>query len=58
MVVYASSVQNAQGLVYLPADNVLRRMEAVRRNGAFALAGDPLTGKASSTIRLYSQSTK
>jgi alpha-D-xyloside xylohydrolase len=58
MVVYASSVQNAQGLVCLPADNVLRRMEAVRRNGAFALAGDPLTGKASSTIRLYSQSTK
>ena len=45
-------------MVCLPADNVLRRMEAVRRNGAFALAGDPLAGKASSSIRLYSQSTK
>ena len=58
MVVYATEVQNAQGLVCLPADNVLRRMKAVRRDGAFALASDPLAGKASSTVRLYSQSTK
>jgi alpha-glucosidase (family GH31 glycosyl hydrolase) len=49
---------SAAFMACLPADNVLRRMEAVRRDGAFALASDPLAGKASSTIRLCSQSTK
>jgi alpha-D-xyloside xylohydrolase len=53
MVVYASAAQNAQGLVCLPADNVLRRVEAARRNGAFTLTGDPLAGKATSTVRMY-----
>ena len=55
MVVYAAAVQSARGLVCLPADNVLRPVEAARRNGAFAFAGDPLAGKAKSTLRLYSQ---
>jgi alpha-D-xyloside xylohydrolase len=54
MVVYAATVQNARGLVCLPADNVLRRVEAAGRNGAFSLTGDPLAGKAKSTVRLYS----
>ena len=58
MVVYAAAAQNAQGLVCLPADNVLHRVEAARRNGAFALAADPLAGKAKSTVRLYSESAK
>ena len=58
MVIYAAGVQNARGLVCLPADNLLRRVEAARRNGAFALAGDPLAGKAKSTIRMYSESAK
>src|SRR5665647_2052192 len=39
--------------VCLPPDNVLRRIEAARRDGAFTLAGDPLEGKAKSTVRLY-----
>jgi len=55
MVVYAAAAQNAKGLVCLPADNVLRPVEAAKRNGAFALAGDPLAGKAASTVRLYSE---
>jgi alpha-D-xyloside xylohydrolase len=55
MVVYAATVQNARGLVCLPADNVLRRVEAAGRNGAFSLTGDPLAGKAKSTVRLYSE---
>jgi len=55
MVVYAATVQSARGLVCLPADNVLRPVEAARRNGAFTFAGDPLAGKAKSTLRLYSQ---
>ena len=54
MVVYAANAQNAQGLVCLPSDNTLRRVETVRRNGAFALVSDPLAGKAKSTVRLYS----
>jgi alpha-D-xyloside xylohydrolase len=55
MVVYAAAAQNAKGLVCLPADNVLRPVEASRRNGAFAVSGDPLAGKAASTVRLYSE---
>jgi len=51
MVVFAAQAQSAKGLVCLPADNVLRTVEAVRRNGAFVLASDPLAGKATSTVR-------
>ena len=55
MVVYAAGAQSARGMVCLPADNVLRPVEAAKRNGAFALSGDPLAGKAASTVRLYSE---
>jgi alpha-D-xyloside xylohydrolase len=58
MVVFASGAQNAQGLVCLPADNVLRRVEAARRNGVFALSADPLAGKAVSTVRLYTETVR
>jgi len=51
MVVFASQAQSAKGLVCLPADNVLRTVGAVRRNGAFVLESDPLAGKATSTVR-------
>ena len=52
MVVYAAGAQNAQGLVCLPSDDVLHKVDATRRGGVFALAADPLAGKASSTERL------
>ena len=55
MVVYAAGAQNAQGLVCLPSDHVLHKVEAARRGGGFALAADPLAGKAASTVRLYTQ---
>jgi alpha-D-xyloside xylohydrolase len=55
LVVFASNAQNAQGLVCLPSDNVLRKVAAARKNGAFALVGDPLAGKAAATVKLYSE---
>jgi alpha-D-xyloside xylohydrolase len=55
MVVYAAASQSARGLVCLPADNVLRPVEAAKRDGAFALSGDLLEGKAALTVRLYSE---
>ena len=54
MVVFAANAPNAQGLVCLPADGALRRVEAARRNDVFVLAADPLAGKAVSTVRMYS----
>ena len=54
MVVYAATAQAAQGIVCLPSDNVLRRVDAVKRRNVFALAADPLTGKSTVTVRLYS----
>jgi alpha-D-xyloside xylohydrolase len=54
MVVYAANAQAAQGIVCLPSDNVLRRVDAVKRRNVFALTADPLAGKATVTVRLYS----
>jgi len=54
MVVYAAGASAAQGIVCLPSDNVLRRVDAVKRHNGFVLAADPLAGKAASTVRLYS----
>jgi alpha-D-xyloside xylohydrolase len=58
MVVYASTAQNAQGWVCLPSDNVLRKIETVRRGGTFVLSGDPLAGKAAVTVRLSTQARR
>jgi alpha-D-xyloside xylohydrolase len=58
MVVYAAHAQAAQGLVCLPSDNILHPVEAARRNNAFALSADPLPGKSTSTVRLYSQAAR
>ncbi len=55
LVVFATKSQRAQGIVALPADNVLRRVEATRQKGGFVLAGEPLAGKARTTIHLFSQ---
>jgi len=59
LVVFASqTAQRAQGLVCLPSDNVLRKVEVTGRNGRFSVTGDPLGGKAASTVHLYSQPSK
>jgi alpha-D-xyloside xylohydrolase len=54
MMVFAANAQNAQGLVCLPANGALRRVEAARRNGVFVLLADPLAGKATSTLTAFS----
>ncbi len=54
MVVYAANAQAAQGIVCLPSDNVLRRVDAAKRRNVFALTADPLAGKATVSVRLYS----
>ena len=53
MVVYAAHGEAGHGLVCLPSDNILRPVEAARRNGTLALTADPLSGKAAATVRLY-----
>ncbi|HET6899033.1 MAG TPA: alpha-xylosidase, partial [Vicinamibacteria bacterium] len=51
LVVYADGAAQARGLVALPADNVLRRLELPRKGAGFALASDPLAGKVAWTVR-------
>jgi alpha-D-xyloside xylohydrolase len=53
MVVFADTLQKADGLVCLPSDNVLHHIAATRRKGSFVLVGDPLGGKATSTLRPF-----
>jgi alpha-D-xyloside xylohydrolase len=55
MVVFAASSQTAHGLICLPSDNVLHRVEATQRKTSFVLTNDPLDGKATFNVRLYSQ---
>ncbi len=57
MVVFASAPQSAQGLLCLPADNVLRPIRIERRNGGFAMAGDPLPGRVAARVQTYTQFT-
>ncbi len=54
LVVYATNAQTAQGLVCLPADNVLRRVSMPRGTGNFALAANPLAGRSTLTVKMYS----
>jgi alpha-D-xyloside xylohydrolase len=56
LVVYASHAPAARGLVCLPSDNVLHEVEAAicPTCGTFALAANPLKGKAALTVRMYS----
>jgi hypothetical protein len=51
LVVFSSATSSAKGLACLPADNVLHPLQIERRNGVFKLAGDPLAGKAVSTVQ-------
>lgn len=58
LVVFTASAQRAQGFVCLPSDNVLRKVEVAGRNGRFSLVGDPLGGKAATSVHLHSQPAK
>jgi len=46
LVVFSAANGQAEGWVCLPADNILRRVEAAVRDGSVAVVGDPLAGKA------------
>ena len=52
LVVFAKDVQTAKGLVYLPADKVLRELSLTRTGDTFKLANDPFTGKVTWKILL------
>jgi alpha-D-xyloside xylohydrolase len=53
LVVYATSAPSAQGLVCLPSDNVLHRITLPRGAGKYALAVNPLAGRSTLTVRMY-----
>ena len=55
LVVFSSTTSSAQGLLCLPADNVLHPVRIEKRNGTFALASDPLAGRVTSRVQAYTQ---
>ena len=54
LVVFAAGAEKAQGLVCLPSDNVLRKVSVAKKDGTFALVDDPLAGKVTWKVQLYS----
>lgn len=44
--VFSAANDQAEGWVFLPGDNILRRVEAVVKDGSVTVVGDPLAGKA------------
>jgi alpha-D-xyloside xylohydrolase len=55
LVVYASGSQKVNGLLCLPSDNVLQRINLVKRDNSFKLETDPFQGKVKFNIRLNSK---
>jgi alpha-D-xyloside xylohydrolase len=53
LVVYATTAPSAQGLICLPSDNVLHRVELSRTKGKYTLAANPLAGRSALTVRMY-----
>jgi alpha-D-xyloside xylohydrolase len=56
LVVYASGAKNAEGLICLPSDNLLRGVSVARVNGALTLLSDPFAGKV--TLHVADASTR
>jgi alpha-D-xyloside xylohydrolase len=54
LVVFARDAQTAKGLVYLPADKVLRELTLNKTGDTFKLANDPLAGKVNWSVKLPS----
>jgi len=54
-VVVFSSGDEAHGLVCLPSDQALRKVDLRRRSGTFVVTGSPLAGKAALTVGRYPQ---
>jgi alpha-D-xyloside xylohydrolase len=51
LMVFARDAQTAKGLVYLPADNMLRELSLNKTGDTFKLANDPLAGKVTWTVK-------
>ncbi|MQY77915.1 MAG: alpha-xylosidase, partial [Bacteroidetes bacterium] len=55
LVVYTIDKTKVYGLICSPKDNILREISLIKKEGVFKLADDPLTGKISWNVRLYSE---
>jgi alpha-D-xyloside xylohydrolase len=55
LVVYATVSKKVNGLVCLPSENILHRISLVRKNNTFSMETDPLAGKVSLKVKLYSK---
>ena len=53
LVVYTTGTQNAGGMVFVPGDNDLHKIELVNKNGKYSLATDPYDGKVSWNISKF-----
>jgi alpha-D-xyloside xylohydrolase len=55
LVVYATDSKKVKGLICLPSDNLLHEISLVKKDSNFIMDTDPLAGKVSWKVRLYSK---
>ncbi len=55
LVVFADKAEKAQGLVCLPADNVLKKVSLDKKDKMVKIESDPFQGKITWTVRLYNE---
>jgi len=55
LVVFSADTQRANGLICLPADNVLNEISLVQKGGVFRLTDDPFAGKVTWKVQMYSE---
>jgi alpha-D-xyloside xylohydrolase len=56
LVVYANTASAAQGLICLPSDNVLHHIVVPRSGTRYTLGVNPLAGRSTLTVRMYTNS--
>ncbi len=52
LTVYSKNADKADGLIYLPGDQVLHKLSLVKKNGTFILDKDPYNGRVEWKIKL------
>ena len=55
LIVYATDSKKVKGLICLPSDNLLHKISLVKKGDQFIMETDPLAGKVSWKVRLYSK---
>ena len=55
LVVFSKDSEKAHGLVCLPSEKALHKVSLIKDDGHFHLANDPLSGKVSWIVKLYSE---